>query len=52
MLYFLMGKARVAFDWEQRPYFLGFGAEDNQELRRVWNPLRAELEAYEVRQEK
>ncbi len=52
MLYFLMGKARVAFDWEQRPYFLGFGVEDNQELRRAWNPLRAELEVYELRQQK
>jgi hypothetical protein len=52
MLYFLMGKAEVAFDWEQRPYFLSFGVEDNQELRKAWNLLRAELEAFEERQEK
>ena len=50
MLYFLMGKADVAFDWEQRPYFLEFGVEDNQALRRSWNLLKAELEAFELRQ--
>jgi hypothetical protein len=52
MLYFLMGKAKEAFDWELRPYFLEFGVEDNQALRAVWNPLRAELEEFELRNKK
>ncbi|MCX6614383.1 MAG: hypothetical protein NTW74_26530 [Acidobacteria bacterium] len=52
MLYFLMGKAESAFDWQLRPYFLEFGVEDNQALRAVWNPLRAELEEFELRNKK
>lgn len=52
MLYFLMGKAIEAFDWDFRPYFLEFGVEDNQALRAVWNPLRAELEKFELRNKK
>ena len=52
MLYFLMGKAKEAFEWKHRPYFLKFGVEDNQALRDAWNPLRAELDEFESRQNK
>jgi hypothetical protein len=40
MLMYLCGKAEEAFDWNQRPFFLRFGTEDNQELRAAWMELR------------
>ena len=40
MLMYLCGKAEEAFDWNQRPFFLRFGTEDNQELRAAWTELR------------
>jgi hypothetical protein len=40
MLMYLCGKADEAFDWNQRPFFLRFGTEDNQELRAAWTELR------------
>jgi len=40
MLMYLCGKAEEAFDWNQRPFFLRFATEDNQELRAAWMELR------------
>jgi hypothetical protein len=40
MLMYLCGKADEAFDWNQRPFFLRFGTEDNRELRAAWTELR------------
>jgi hypothetical protein len=40
MLMYLCGKADEPFDWNQRPFFLRFGTEDNQELRVAWTELR------------
>ena len=40
MLMYLCGKAPAAFDWNQRPFFLRFDTEDNQELRAAWMELR------------
>jgi len=40
MLMYLCGKAEEAFDWNQRPFFLRFQTEDNQELRAAWMELR------------
>ena len=40
MLMYLSGKAEDPFDWEQRPFYLRFASEDNQELRAAWMELR------------
>jgi hypothetical protein len=40
MLMYLCGKADEPFDWDQRPFFLRFASEDNQELRAAWTELR------------
>ena len=40
MLMYLCGKAGEPFDWSQRPFFLRFATEDNQELRSAWTELR------------
>ena len=47
LLYYLIGKAKEAFDWEHRPYFLQFGEEDMAVLRPAWNQLQAELVKFE-----
>ncbi len=40
MLMYLCGKADEPFDWNQRPFFLRFATENNQELRAAWMELR------------
>jgi hypothetical protein len=40
LLMYLCGKAEEPFDWNQRPFFLRFQTEDNQELRAAWMELR------------
>ena len=40
LLMYLCGKADSSFDWSQRPFFLRFATEDNQELRAAWTELR------------
>jgi HEAT repeat protein len=39
MLMFLHGKAREAFDWEQRPFFLEFNTDDGAERRKRFREL-------------
>jgi len=40
LLMYLCGKAGEPFDWDQRPFFIRFASEDNQELRAAWTELR------------
>ena len=40
LLMYLCGKTDEPFDWNQRPFFLRFASEDNQELRAAWTELR------------
>lgn len=43
MLMFLHGKAKYAFDWVQRPFFLRFNTEDRGERVAVFEELCAKL---------
>jgi hypothetical protein len=43
MLMFLHGKAPVAFDWEQRPFFLRFGSGDDSERASAYRELCEKL---------
>jgi hypothetical protein len=39
MLFFLHGKARVAFDWDHRPFFLRFNTQNREERVTVFKEL-------------
>ena len=39
MLFFLYGKAKESFDWEQRPFFLRFNTENKGERVKVFREL-------------
>jgi hypothetical protein len=43
MLFYLFGKAKEPFDWEQRPFFLRFNTEDRKERVEVFRELCQKL---------
>ena len=40
MLLYLCGQSEEPFDWEQRPFFLRFGSDDDAEVQAAWSELR------------